>query len=98
LAFIERLEPFGEGNPQPLFLTRAVEVVGEPTLVGKEQQHLRMTVRQGGALLSTIGFGMGRRLAEVKQGCLDLVYSPQRHIWHEREERQLVLKDLRPWE
>jgi single-stranded-DNA-specific exonuclease len=98
LAFIERLEPFGEGNPQPLFLTRAVEVVGEPTLVGKEQQHLRMTVRQGGALLSTIGFGMGRRLAEVKQGSLDLVYSPQRHIWHEREERQLVLKDLRPWE
>jgi single-stranded-DNA-specific exonuclease len=98
LAFIERLEPFGEGNPQPLFLTRAVEVVGEPTLVGKEQQHLRMTVRQAGALLSTIGFGMGRRLAEVKQGCLDLVYSPQRHVWHEREERQLVLRDLRPSE
>jgi single-stranded-DNA-specific exonuclease len=97
-AFIERLEPFGEGNPQPLFLTRAVEVVGEPTLVGKEQQHLRMTVRQGSALLSTIGFGMGRRLPEVKQGSLDLVYSPQRHVWHEREERQLVLRDLRPSE
>jgi single-stranded-DNA-specific exonuclease len=98
LEFIEELEPFGEGNPQPLFLTRAVEVVGEPTLVGKEQQHLRMSVRQGNTLLHTIGFGMGRRLAEAKQGRLDLVYSPQRHIWHEREERQLVLKDLRPSE
>jgi single-stranded-DNA-specific exonuclease len=98
LEFIERLEPFGEGNPPPLFLTRAVEVVGEPTLVGKEQQHLRMTVRQGSTLLHAIGFGMGRRLAEAKQGNLDLVYSPQRHIWHERKERQLVLKDLRPWE
>jgi hypothetical protein len=41
---------------------------------------------------------MGPRLAEVKQGNLDLVYTPQRHIWQEREERQLVLKDLRPWE
>jgi single-stranded-DNA-specific exonuclease len=98
LEFIERLEPFGEGNPPPLFLTRAVEVVGEPTLVGKEQQHLRMTVRQGSTLLPAIGFGMGSRVAEAKQGSLDLVYSPQRHIWHERKERQLVLKDLRPWE
>jgi single-stranded-DNA-specific exonuclease len=96
LDFIERLEPFGEGNPQPVFCARAVQVVGEPVVVGKERQHLRMTVRQGGSILSAIGFGMGRRRAEVKMGPLDIVFSPQRHVWNEREERQLVLKDLKP--
>lgn len=97
LEFIERLEPFGEGNPQPVFLTRAVDVVGEPALVGKEQQHLRMTVRGGSTMLRAIGFGMGRRLAEAKGGLLDIVFSPQRHVWNERAERQLVLKDLKPY-
>jgi single-stranded-DNA-specific exonuclease len=97
LEFIEHLEPVGEGNPAPLFLTRAVDVVGEPSLVGKEQQHLRMTVRMGSTMLRAIGFGMGRRLAEAKGGRLDIVFTPQRHVWREREERQLVLKDLKPY-
>jgi single-stranded-DNA-specific exonuclease len=96
LDFIERLEPFGEGNPQPVFCARAVQVVGEPAVVGKERQHLRMTVRQGGSILRAIGFGMGRRRAEVKTGPVDIVFSAQRHVWNEREERQLVLKDLKP--
>jgi single-stranded-DNA-specific exonuclease len=96
LSFIERVEPFGEGNPQPVLLARRVEVVGESTLVGKEQQHLRLTLRQGNMLLPGIGFAMGGRLPETKGGVLDIVFSPQRHVWNEREERQLVIKDLAP--
>jgi single-stranded-DNA-specific exonuclease len=96
LEFIERLEPFGEGNPQPVFLARGVEVVGGPTLVGREQQHLRLTLRQGNVLLQGIGFALGRRLAQTKEGVLDIVFSPQRHVWNAREERQLVLRDLAP--
>jgi single-stranded-DNA-specific exonuclease len=96
LEFIARLEPFGEGNPQPLLLARGVEVVGEPTLVGKEQQHLRLTLRQGNMILRGIGFAMGARLAQVTGGMLDIVFSPQRHVWNERTERQLIIKDLMP--
>ncbi len=96
LEFIARLEPFGEGNPQPILLARGVEVVGEPSLVGREQQHLRLTLRQGHMTFQSIGFAMGARLAQVKEGRLDIAFSPQRHVWNEREERQLVLKDLTP--
>jgi single-stranded-DNA-specific exonuclease len=95
LEFVARLEPFGEGNPQPLMLTRGVEVVGEPTTVGKEQQHLRLTLRQGHTILRGIGFGMGGCLAQAKAGYLDIAFTPQRHVWNGHEERQLVLKDLR---
>lgn len=96
LQFIERLEPFGEGNPQPLLLARGVEIAGVPTLVGREQQHLRLTFRQGDMLLRGIGFAMGERLTQAKTGVLDIVFTPQRHVWKEREELQLVLRDLAP--
>jgi single-stranded-DNA-specific exonuclease len=96
LDFIARLEPFGEGNPQPLLLARGVEVVGEPTLVGKEQQHLRLMLRQGNMSLRAIGFAMGTRLAQATGGRLDIVFSPQRHVWNERAERQLIIRDLMP--
>jgi single-stranded-DNA-specific exonuclease len=96
LEFIDCLEPFGEGNPQPVLLARGVEVVGEPALVGKDQQHLRLTLRQGETILHGIGFAMGTRRTQVEAGRLDIVFSPQRHIWNGREERQIVLKDLTP--
>jgi single-stranded-DNA-specific exonuclease len=96
LQFIEQLEPFGEANPPPVLLARGVEVAGTPTLVGREQQHLRLTCRQGGMTLRGIGFAMGSRLTEANTGLLDIVFSPQRHVWNGREEHQLVLRDLTP--
>jgi single-stranded-DNA-specific exonuclease len=94
LHFIERLEPFGEGNAPPVLMARGVTVVGSPTLVGKEQQHLRLKLRQGHMIFQGIGFGMSQRLTEAKEGILDIVFTPQRHVWKGREECQLVLRDL----
>ena len=96
LEFIARLEPFGEANPQPVLLARGVEVVGVPTLVGRERQHLRLTLRQSGMILPAIGFAMGKQLTQAKTGVLDIVFSPQRHVWNGRQEHQLVLRDLAP--
>ena len=96
LDYIARLEPFGEGNPPPVLVARGAEVVGAPALVGQEQQHLRLTLRQGNASIRAIGFGMGKQLAQAKSGKLDIVFTPQRHVWNDRVERQLVLKDFKP--
>jgi single-stranded-DNA-specific exonuclease len=96
LEFIARLEPFGEGNPPPVLQARGVEVVGVPTLIGRERQHLRLSLRQGNMILPGIGFAMGGRLTQAKTGVLDIVFSPQRHVWNGREEHQLVLRDLAP--
>jgi len=96
LQFIERLEPFGEGNSQPVLLARGVTVVGAPTLVGKEQQHLRLRLRQDHMSFQGIGFSMSQRLTEAKEGLLDIAFTPQRHVWNGREECQLVLRDLTP--
>jgi single-stranded-DNA-specific exonuclease len=96
LQFIEQLEPFGEGNRQPMLLARGVTLASAPTRIGREQQHLRLTFRQGDRLVRGIGFGMGKRLTDAAAGVLDIVFTPQRHTWNGREELQLVLRDLAP--
>ena len=45
LRWHELLQPFGNGNPQPLFLARAVEPLGEPRV--SNEKHLIFRLRQG---------------------------------------------------
>ncbi len=53
---LERLAPFGEGNPKPLFLFENAEVV-ERVLFGKTKNHLRLVLRgERGGRVSAIQF------------------------------------------
>ncbi|MBQ9197215.1 MAG: single-stranded-DNA-specific exonuclease RecJ [Clostridia bacterium] len=71
---INRLEPFGMGNPAPIFLLRDVDVVSARA-VGAEGAHLKMTLSQDGALMDAIAFRMGAR-AGTLHGLCDLAATP----------------------
>ncbi len=93
--------PFGPGNMRPVFLTKNVEVLNSPRVVGKN--HLRFKVRQNGTVLDAIGFGMGDRLNEIYgRRDLQLVYTVEENDWTPNGEArpgestpQLKIKDLR---
>jgi single-stranded-DNA-specific exonuclease len=78
IRLISQMGPFGEGNPEPVFLSRGVEVV-ECRILGADGQHLRLKLRDahdGGGRVTwpAIAFGLGE--AEVREGQrLDVVYS-----------------------
>ena len=55
LGWHERLQPFGNGNPQPLFFAREVESVVAPRVVG--ERHLQLRLRQGNYHQRAIFFG-----------------------------------------
>lgn len=67
--------PFGPSNPVPLFLTRKIEAVGTPKLVG--ENHLKVKLRHEGKVLSAIGFSLGEFLEriEIAKPELGVVYS-----------------------
>jgi single-stranded-DNA-specific exonuclease len=55
------MEPFGEGNAEPVFLLRGVLVL-ESRGVGAEGKHLRLVVRdRGGNIMKCMGFGADKR-------------------------------------
>ncbi len=95
---LEALEPFGPGNPSPVFATRGVTVHGEPRWVGGNRNHLKMMVSDGTASCEVIGFGAAERLPEVPLGSgakVDLAYQVQINHWNGREQVQLKLASLR---
>lgn len=55
LRWHELLQPFGNGNPQPLFFARAVEPVTKPQVL--KEKHLLLRLRQNGRQRRAIFFG-----------------------------------------
>lgn len=71
---LRQLEPFGTGNPAPVFLLRGADVLSARA-VGAEGAHLKLTLSQQGALIDAIAFRMGSR-AGTLHGVCDLAVTP----------------------
>ena len=70
---IQQLEPFGQANPQPTFVTRNVKVVNCRTM-GSDNGHLRLKLEQNGPGWDAVAFGFGASQVE-KCDPLDIVYN-----------------------
>ncbi len=92
--FIQSLAPFGEANPDPVFLSRSVRVL-ERRQVGRKANHLKMRLSGGGTTWDAIAFRLGNRAAEVTRE-IDLVYTIGLDDWGDRPRLQLQLQDFRP--
>lgn len=70
---LERLEPFGPGNPAPTFLSRGVTVV-DCQRIGENGEHLKLKLKEGELVWEAIGFGLGS-LSEQVTSSVDIVYN-----------------------
>lgn len=95
-ADLEKFEPFGEGNPEPSFLLRALDI-RELSLVGAEAKHLRLLVGDpAGEIKKIICFGMGALAAELAIGDkIDVVAQVGVNSWNGNQELQLKALDVR---
>ena len=90
---IKQLEPFGEGNPEPIFCSRGLTVTAAPQVLKKET--LKFWVSDGRASVSVIGFGMGQYRDKVKMGSkVDIAYQLSIDDWNKAPTVQLMLKDV----
>jgi len=90
LEKLEGLEPYGVGNPRPLFLLNNVSLKRSYP-VGKEKKHLRITLDNG---IGGIGFGLGNFAEILKNQRVDLAFYPVLNEWNDKQEIQLKLEDL----
>lgn len=91
---IQRLAPFGCGNPSPTFVSRRVEVVDCRTM-GNNEDHLRLKLKQGDTIWNGVGFRLGEHLTEVSSP-LDMVYNLEIDKWSGEERLRLNLLDFAP--
>ena len=89
---MRQLEPFGMGNPVPIFLSRKAEVV-EQKLVGNQNDHIRLKLRQDGIVWDTMGFRMGSYLGELARH-IDIVYSVEVDNFNGKGQLRLNLLDF----
>jgi single-stranded-DNA-specific exonuclease len=87
---INALAPFGEGNPEPVFMARSVKVF-ESRIVG--ERHLKLRLGQGGQALDAIAFGLGNR-HPLKGISTDFLFTPEINRWKGTENVQLKIIDL----
>ena len=92
---LQQFAPFGPQNARPVFVAESAEVVGTPTIVGKN--HLKFTVRQNDIVFPAIGFNLGERINQLEIGVpkLDLAFVIDENTWRGKNTIQLQIKDLK---
>lgn len=93
---IRRLAPFGEGNPEPVFLMEQM-VVGEMRSVGSDGKHLKfLLIAPGGKAFDAIGFSLAGTIPDLKKGdAIDILFQVDENEWNGSTGLQLKLLDIR---
>jgi single-stranded-DNA-specific exonuclease len=97
---LERLEPFGEGNPAPVLALRGVNVVGRPRRMGATNEHVSFFVGKGGRALRCVAFRDAARIAPLLEGggAVDVAFTPQKNEFRGASEAEGLVVDVRPSE
>lgn len=99
---LAQLEPTGQSNATPTFLSRGVEVLSHRA-VGQDGHHLqlRLLSSKGGVsanrVIPAIAFRQGAWSNSMPQ-YVDLVYSIGVNEWNGRRDLQLIVQDMQPME
>lgn len=95
---INRLQPFGEANPEPVFCSRDLRLI-RPAVILKGE-HVKLWVSDGGRTFEAIGFGIARDtdIGAIVKGspALDLAYTVSFNNWQGARNIQLKIKDIHP--
>jgi single-stranded-DNA-specific exonuclease len=93
-SLMQKLSPFGRGNPQPTFLTRQVEVI-ECRNFGNQGEWLRLKLKQGNVTWQAVDFESQGKQKEIPSH-IDIVYSLEKSRWSGEEVLSLNLRDFAP--
>lgn len=92
---LDTLQPFGEGNPEPVFVLQEA-VLSSVRTVGKENQHWKLTIdRERGGPLDVVGWSLVSNYPDLQPGTrVNLAGTLAENSWNGRSRVQMVLQDL----
>ncbi|MCD6384517.1 single-stranded-DNA-specific exonuclease RecJ [Candidatus Sumerlaeota bacterium] len=94
---LEELEPYGEGNPAPVFMIENVFMIDPPRVVGSN--HLKLVLTDKTNTFYAIGFEMGslatRLQSYYKRRPITLAFQPIINEWNNECRVELKIKDIK---
>ena len=94
---IRYLEPFGPGNPRPLFVSRNLINHRDTRAVGKEGEHLRLDVTDRAYAITGIAFKRGDMAKHIQNGNpVDICYELDENTFNNRTTIQMMVQDIKP--
>ena len=96
--YIEQLEPFGQGNPEPLLMIKAVKIV-KPAAVGTGHVRCFLTSDNGNSI-KAIAFRVGDNeigytLMNPNNKKFDVCGTLKLDRWNGRQSLQFIIDDIR---
>ncbi len=91
LCDYELLQPFGNGNPQPVFMARGVHLSGPPRHL--KNNHLRLQLRQGYTEVDAVYFGGGE--VDLPDPPWDVAFTINRNTFRGRTSLQMIIQAVR---
>ena len=88
----ELLEPFGNSNPQPVFMSRNVMLTDAPRHL--QGNHLRLGLRQGACECDAMYFNGGS--VQLPDPPWDIAFTIDRNVWKGRTSLAISIQDIRP--
>ena len=97
IRILKQFEPFGPMNMTPTFLTKDVKDTGYGKLMGQEEEHLRLFVKQNSSEgMAAIGFGLGDKYdLTTNQKPFQIAYCIDENEWNGKTSIQLRLKSIK---
>lgn len=96
---LRQFEPFGPGNPRPIFCTRNVyDYKGMSKIVGRDGEHLKMelTDKSSNVALSGIAFRKAEFNKDLKNGePLDIAFSLEDNTFNGNTTTQMMIRDIK---
>ena len=90
--FVNKMAPFGPGNPEPIFLIRNAETANI-NYMGRNQDHVRLNLRDDtGRSFRAVGFGMADALPPTR--VVDAVVSLKTDYYRGNRRQELRLHDI----
>jgi single-stranded-DNA-specific exonuclease len=95
---LKRMEPFGEGNEEPVFLIKNMSIT-DYKVCGNGSKHLKLLLKsdeRSPKVFDSIGFGLVGKFSDIKVGDkIDIVFNLKEDHWNGNKKIQLNLIDLK---
>ena len=94
---LNQFEPYGPGNSTPVFLSRGLSLDGTLNKVGKNKEHIKISVKQKSKTsFPAIGFWMSDKFDKVNtKAPFSMAFSIDQNTWNGKTSIQLKIKDIK---